>query len=609
MIRFSYILVFLFIESLSFFLNDSKQFYVKVVNCNIHIIDSASSSKNAKEYIYLGKNYKDEEEQKKENYKELSYFLSLNDIPNGEKELIDKHNSLREIYNKQFLQIGDFFNSHCNKKYYSTKITQLEYLCKKNDIFTKAKINENYQIEKKNAEELLNNYGYFLFSDLDKKNANNEIGSIFSSKNNISDICSNNEIPFLHISAVCETKKNINDYDNDQIHIKSFLNKNENISLACSKYSINILSAYYVSEDKYYKDNILNRTNQIKECCNGFNECNVSSSFFLNMIKQKKEGKTDIGNNPLLLVEYKCDSKNLKENSADINYFPTLSGNKCFFEENKPKSMKNRKNTNNYAKNFQNTKNLSHYYILFGKKSFYPLFLKLKEKMKIPHISKNNKESSNVIKRRKYIFNDYKKGKKMLNNLLLHNKKNIFLKNAFNSHTQTHNNKSFFNNHLKINKKNDLKIYKMKNNMSYKSSKNTMFLETYKADISIPEENLKKDGEHFHLPFKIPFSFERLNGKLKLLEEDIEWMTIPYVPISCRETSCPNAYQMCVPMFIDEKRFFNGKKFDEIVREILGNHMRKEVSFPKREEFVYSIYYACVCKKSGSDNFCDESVE
>ncbi|CRG93201.1 conserved Plasmodium protein, unknown function [Plasmodium gallinaceum] len=599
MINFSYISLFLFFELFSFFLNDNKQFYIKVVSCNIHIIDNTKSSDNPKEYIYLGKNYKDEEEQKKENYNELNYFSSLSNIPDKKKGFIDEQNSLRKFYDKQFLRIGDFFYSQCNQKFYSTKIVQLEYLCKKNNMFTRAKINENNQIEKKTVEELINNYGYILFSDIDKKTANEEISLIVSPKNNGNDICSNNEIPLLYISTVCETKKRNNDDNNDKIIIKSFFNKDENILLTCNRTSINILSAYYISENTYYKDDILDTTNKISECCNGFNECSVPSILFYNMIKHKKEGKTNIGNNPFLLIEYKCNSKNLKknleENSKDINYPLFKRGNKCSYKESKLTNIKKIKHKPNYEKKFQNIKNLSHF-MLASKQIFNPFFLRLKEKIKMSHILKNNKENSNVLKKRKtYFFVDNKKGNIMLNNLLLHN--------TLNNYKQTERHKVFFNNHLTKNKKDDFKIYKVENRKFNKLSKSTTFLELSKEHLGEIEDLLAKDESSLNLPFKNPIA-----DKINLLENDSEWIITPRPFVSCRETSCPNSYEMCVPMFIDEKKFFSGKRFKDILAEILGKDNLRS-SYSDDDPYYYFHYFTCVCKKQASDNFCDESVE
>lgn len=80
--------------------------------------------------------------------------------------------------------------------------------------------------------------------------------------------------------------------------------------------------------------------------------------------------------------------------------------------------------------------------------------------------------------------------------------------------------------------------------------------------------------------------------------------------MSCRETGCPNAYQMCIP-FSDNKKNYDGKDIVSIILEHIGfaDSLLKFYNGPIIDEYRYDFYYSCICKKYTTDNHCDESVE
>ncbi|KJP89089.1 hypothetical protein AK88_01175 [Plasmodium fragile] len=100
-------------------------------------------------------------------------------------------------------------------------------------------------------------------------------------------------------------------------------------------------------------------------------------------------------------------------------------------------------------------------------------------------------------------------------------------------------------------------------------------------------------------------------GQQKLLQQNFNWVKMPNIGISCRETGCPKTYQMCLPFYYD-KANFEGKRLIEFMVD--ANHSRiKGLKFDNEniidDKRDYLLTYSCVCKKYTADGSCDESVE
>lgn len=86
---------------------------------------------------------------------------------------------------------------------------------------------------------------------------------------------------------------------------------------------------------------------------------------------------------------------------------------------------------------------------------------------------------------------------------------------------------------------------------------------------------------------------------------------MPNIGISCRETGCPETYQMCVPFSYDSANF-DGKRLFEFIpiddmSKMSGLRFDNENIIDDMRNYV--LVYSCVCKKYTSDGSCDESVQ
>lgn len=89
-----------------------------------------------------------------------------------------------------------------------------------------------------------------------------------------------------------------------------------------------------------------------------------------------------------------------------------------------------------------------------------------------------------------------------------------------------------------------------------------------------------------------------------------DWVQLANYSVSCRETGCPNTYQMCIPFSSSEKNY-DGKDIVAFILEHLnvGDALLKFYNGPIIDDFRYRFYYSCICKKFTTDNQCDETVE
>ncbi|KAI4840120.1 hypothetical protein MKS88_001478 [Plasmodium brasilianum] len=234
------------------------------------------------------------------------------------------------------------------------------------------------------------------------------------------------------------------------------------------------------------------------------------------------------------------------------------------------------------------------------------------------------KEQANNITR-----NDRIKG--ILTSFSLQNIKKIFLHFAHKNSTKGMNYQTYsFNT---IEKKEEEKekgkkkgnhafnIYRLKSKIMYKPSQNFSFLEIPNESLIKFERSLSREGTNLDLPRKNSLKSRKHSNALtknehmnachySFLEDKNEWIYFPILPITCRQTGCPNSYQMCIPVKVNPDNF-DGKKIYEIVIKEFDKHMPlfKFANASIYSADNYNLVYTCVCKKYLDDGFCDESVE
>ncbi|SBT75941.1 conserved Plasmodium protein, unknown function [Plasmodium ovale] len=202
------------------------------------------------------------------------------------------------------------------------------------------------------------------------------------------------------------------------------------------------------------------------------------------------------------------------------------------------------------------------------------------------HLGKNYKEEDEKLnetdkkEKKGDSFPSKSEKNRIMNNLA--QKKNLFWQSVHKNTTATDLQMLFLNSNVR-NKKKDFKMYKTKN-VFYEPLQRVTFLEISK-----------------HL-------FNKIEGQYSLLEDDENWIEFPPLPISCRETGCPNSYQMCIPLYADANNF-GGKSISSIIEESLKIARNAGlINIDRRNSLNYYFWFSCVCKKYIADGQCDESV-
>ncbi|SOV76450.1 conserved Plasmodium protein, unknown function [Plasmodium reichenowi] len=202
---------------------------------------------------------------------------------------------------------------------------------------------------------------------------------------------------------------------------------------------------------------------------------------------------------------------------------------------------------------------------------------------------------------------NYIKEKKTLSYLLLsynNKKKKSILKRKIKQQ------ESYEKKYEETNKENEhryINIYKMENKYKSHINKNFIFLEISKEELNMLDENLELHGSNLNLPLKNPKLSQQYDQVL-FLEKNVTWHEMPTPPISCRQTGCPHAYQICAPMYVDNNKFENTSIL-KIIREALNIFSRKEIKFPNTDVYnLYELVYTCICKKYAQNGFCDETI-
>ncbi|KEG00775.1 hypothetical protein YYE_04221 [Plasmodium vinckei vinckei] len=187
-------------------------------------------------------------------------------------------------------------------------------------------------------------------------------------------------------------------------------------------------------------------------------------------------------------------------------------------------------------------------------------------------------------------------------------KKNIFIQSV--NKNQDRKNKKMFT-LSNIDKKKKIYIMERKPNNNFK---NFTFLELRNHGLSKKSNVLSKETMNMSHSKNIPYHSQRYNHS-SFIEDDeddvnTDWIQLAHYGMSCRETGCPNAYQMCLPFSTNDKQNY-GKDIVDIIVEHLnfGDTLLKFYNGPILDEYRYNFYYSCICKKFTSDNQCDESVE
>ncbi|CDU17312.1 conserved Plasmodium protein, unknown function [Plasmodium yoelii] len=164
-----------------------------------------------------------------------------------------------------------------------------------------------------------------------------------------------------------------------------------------------------------------------------------------------------------------------------------------------------------------------------------------------------------------------------------------------------------------IDKKKKIYVMEKKTNNNLK---NFTFLELRNHVLSKKSNVLSKETIDMSHNKNIPYNLKKYNHNSFIEDEEEEedpnfgWVHLANYSMSCRETGCPNAYQMCIPFSAKEKNF-DGKDIVDIILEHLkvGDSLLKFYNGPVIDEFRSTFYYSCICKKYTTDNMCDESVE
>ncbi|CAD2101912.1 hypothetical protein YYG_04097 [Plasmodium vinckei petteri] len=192
-------------------------------------------------------------------------------------------------------------------------------------------------------------------------------------------------------------------------------------------------------------------------------------------------------------------------------------------------------------------------------------------------------------------------------------KKNIFIRNV--NKNQDRENKKMFT-LSNIEKKKKIYIMEKKTNNNFK---NFTFLELRNHVLSKKSNVMSKETMNMSHSKNIPHHSQSYNHSSFIEDDDGEhgeddantdWVQLSNYSVSCRETGCPNAYQMCIPFSASDKNF-DGKDIVAFIFEHLniGDTLLRFYNGPILDELRYSFYYSCICKKYTTDNQCDESVE
>ncbi|SBS81251.1 conserved Plasmodium protein, unknown function [Plasmodium ovale curtisi] len=225
------------------------------------------------------------------------------------------------------------------------------------------------------------------------------------------------------------------------------------------------------------------------------------------------------------------------------------------------------------------------------------------------HLGKNYKEEDEKLnetnkKEKKRDFFPSKREKNRIMNNVAH-KKNLFLQSVHKNTTATDLQMLFLNSNVR-NKKKDFKMYKTKN-VFYEPLQRVTFLEISKHLFNKIEGSSMRDRTHLTLPEIHPI-IPKKHRQYSLLEDDENWIEVPALPISCRETGCPNSYQMCIPLYVDENNF-GGKSISSIVEHSFDvSRNAGLINIDGRYSLNYYFWFSCVCKKYIADGQCDESV-